>query len=174
MLVVTVCTANLCRSPFAEHFLRRSFTAAGLDVRVASAGVVPALGRAVPADWRVIAAGFGLDLGEHVPGPVGPLVERADLVLAMTAGHGRDLAVAHPALVGRLAVLGDAVERLERVNPGAATVTEAVAPHRAIELLNGVSVNEVPDPYRRRNNEQLAIAASLAGLCGRLVERWPA
>lgn len=173
MLVVTVCTANLCRSPFAEHFLRRSFAVAGLDVHVASAGVVPSLGRAVPPDWRAIAAGFELDLGDHVPGPVGPLVERASLVLAMTAEHARDLAVAHPALVGRLAVLGDAVERLDRVTPVAATITEAVAPRRAIELLNGVSLNEVPDPYRRRNDEQLAIATSLAGLCARLVERWP-
>ena len=173
MLVVTVCTANLCRSPFAEHFLRRCFLAAGFDVDVVSAGVAPSLGRTVPPDWRAIAAGFDLDLGEHVPGPVGPLVGSASLVLTMTAAHARDLVVAYPALVGRLAVLGDVAELLERIPPGAGTIAEVVAPQRAIELLNGVSPNEVADPYRRRKDEQLAIAANLAGLCARLVERWP-
>ena len=173
MLVVMVCTANLCRSPFAEHFMRRSFLAARLDVDVASAGVAPLLGRAVPSDWRAIAAGFHLDLGEHVPGLVGPLVGRANLVLTMTAAHARDLVVAHPALVGRIAVLGDVAERLERTTPLAGKIAEVVAPQRAIELLNGVSSNEVADPYRRRNDEQLVIAANLAGLCARVVERWP-
>ena len=126
-LVAMVCTGNICRSPTAEVVLATRLTEAGLDdrVTVASCGLGGwHVGN--PMDDRSAAAltGAGYDATRHraqvlpatwIDGPGAP-----DLLLAMDAGHLRDL-LAAGADTSRVRLFGD----FDPVDPGA----------------------EVPDPY---------------------------
>jgi protein-tyrosine phosphatase len=91
--VVTVCTGNICRSPMAEQVLRAAFDDAGVggEVELSSVGIGPwHVGE--PMDRRAAATlsahGYGTD---HVARQVDDDVVGADLLLAATADHARDL-----------------------------------------------------------------------------------
>jgi protein-tyrosine phosphatase len=91
--LVTVCTGNICRSPMAEQVLRSALAEAGLDgqVEVSSVGIGPwHVGE--PMDRRaastLAAHGYPTD---HVARQVSDDVAGADLLLAATADHARDL-----------------------------------------------------------------------------------
>ncbi|NMO90524.1 low molecular weight protein-tyrosine-phosphatase [Actinomycetospora sp. TBRC 11914] len=121
--VVTVCTGNICRSPMAEVILRAALTDAGLADRVVvtSAGVGDwHVGE--PMDRRAAATladrGYGTD---HVARQIDETTAEADLVLAATTDHARDLI--------RAGVPADRVRLLRSFDPA--------APEGA----------EVPDPY---------------------------
>ncbi|WP_308286198.1 low molecular weight protein-tyrosine-phosphatase [Actinomycetospora soli] len=121
--LVTVCTGNICRSPMAEQVLRAALADAGLADRVAvsSVGIGPwHVGE--PMDRRAAAtlAGHGYAT-DHVARQVADGTLGADLLLAATADHARDLrrAGANP----------ERVRLLRSFDPG--------APDGA----------EVPDPY---------------------------
>lgn len=91
--IVTVCSGNICRSPMAEKILRAALADAGLADRVVvtSAGV-GSWHVGEPMDRRaadtLVARGFDTD---HVARQVDPGTTEADLVLAATADHARDL-----------------------------------------------------------------------------------
>ncbi|HEY2195660.1 MAG TPA: low molecular weight protein-tyrosine-phosphatase [Actinomycetospora sp.] len=91
--VVTVCSGNICRSPMAEKILRAALADAGLADRVVvtSAGV-GSWHVGEPMDRRaadtLAARGFDTD---HVARQIDPGTAEADLVLAATADHARDL-----------------------------------------------------------------------------------
>jgi protein-tyrosine phosphatase len=180
--IVTVCTANLCRSPLAEHVLRAAAAEVGLEAEVSSTGVSVRPGQRPPADWCTVVSEWGVDLAEHRSG----LAElaAADLVVGMTARHLRDLAVAEPALVGRLVTLRGAVSRLgtpeaegdahgTAVDLGdadlAAVVRHCVGDQRARELLRADPGFDVEDPFRRPLREQQRIAAEIVSLARALV-----
>ena len=127
--VVTVCTGNICRSPIAEAVLERAFTEAGLSVEVSSAGTGSwHIGDdADPRALRVLAR-HGYDL-QHEARQFDPTWfvdrdSRADLVLALDAGHLSDL----KALASGHGVDSDHVLLLRSFDPD------------AVEL-------DVPDPY---------------------------
>jgi protein-tyrosine phosphatase len=121
--VVTICSGNICRSPMAEKLLRAAFDDAGLADRVVvtSAGVGPwHVGE--PMDSRAAAtlARHGHDTG-HVARQIDATTADADLVLAATSDHVRDLR--------RAGVPAEAVRLLRSFDPD--------APDGA----------EIPDPY---------------------------
>jgi protein-tyrosine phosphatase len=121
--VVTVCSGNICRSPMAEKVLRAALADAGLADRaeITSAGVGPwHVGE--PMDRRAAAtlAARGLDT-EHVARQVDAGSLDADLLLAATADHARDLR--------RAGIPTDRIRLLRSFDPD--------APHGA----------EIPDPY---------------------------
>ena len=121
--LVTVCSGNICRSPMAEKMLVAALADAGLAGRVlvTSAGV---------GDWHVgepmdpraadtlTARGYGTD---HVARQIDGTTADADLVLAATNDHARDLL--------RAGVPAERVRLLRSFDPA--------APEGA----------EVPDPY---------------------------
>lgn len=121
--VVTVCSGNICRSPMAAVVLRAALADAGLAdrVEVTSAGV---------GDWHVgepmdrraagTLAARGLDT-DHVARQIDDTTPDADLVLAATTDHARDLV--------RAGVPAENVRLLRSFDPD--------APDGA----------EVPDPY---------------------------
>jgi protein-tyrosine-phosphatase len=82
MRVLFVCTGNICRSPFAEAVAR----AGGLDVE--SAGIAAYAGAEPTHDAIAVARELGYDLSSHHARPVTEeMLERADLVVGMTAAH---------------------------------------------------------------------------------------
>jgi protein-tyrosine phosphatase len=82
MRVLFVCTGNICRSPFAEAVAR----AAGLDVE--SAGLEAYAGAGPTDDATAVARELGYDLSAHQARPLtDEMLERADVVVGMTAAH---------------------------------------------------------------------------------------
>jgi protein-tyrosine-phosphatase len=81
--VLFVCTGNTCRSPFAEAVARHEGHA---DVE--SAGLSSYAGDRPPEDAIVVARELGYDLSSHRARPLTEeLLERADVVVGMTAAH---------------------------------------------------------------------------------------
>jgi protein-tyrosine phosphatase len=87
-----VCTGNICRSPIAalevdEHLRRAGFD----DVEVTSGGTGPwHVGEAADPRTQKVLADHGYPTA-HVASQVGPEHLAADLIVAMDAGHHREL-----------------------------------------------------------------------------------
>jgi len=87
--ILFVCTGNTCRSPLAEVLAQRGIEERGWrHVEVRSAGIRTVNGAPASVGSLRAAAAHGLDLSAHRSTPVdGELLEWADLVLTMSAGH---------------------------------------------------------------------------------------
>lgn len=101
--VLTVCTGNLCRSRLAELVLAQRF--AGVpEVNLRSAGTHAARGRLMPEAAREIAGYMGVkDIRPQRARQVSEdLLSGADVVLAMTREHRRELVEIYPRVVRRI------------------------------------------------------------------------
>jgi protein-tyrosine phosphatase len=88
--VLTVCTGNICRSPFGEHYLRDWLRERGIRADVASAGTHALPGNRSTPEAIAVAARFGLDLAPHRAQEVTPdLAAAADLIVCMSERHRR-------------------------------------------------------------------------------------
>lgn len=84
--ILTVCTANICRSPMMEMLLRDRLDEARFEV--ASAGVQGRVGHAMDAMSEMELMRFGLSAGSFRSHPVDEhLVHSADLILTATRAH---------------------------------------------------------------------------------------
>jgi protein-tyrosine-phosphatase len=85
MKILFVCTGNTCRSPMAQALAANLF---GEGYEVASAGVMAMQGSAASAHAISAMLERELDIAAHKSQMLNKeLIEWADLVLAMTAGH---------------------------------------------------------------------------------------
>ena len=83
--ITFVCSGNLCRSPYAEHMLRRI---APDWVEVGSAGTLDLSGRGSPTDLLDVARVRSVDLSEHRSAALGTAgLGDSDLVLCMARQH---------------------------------------------------------------------------------------
>jgi protein-tyrosine-phosphatase len=113
--VFFICTGNLCRSPMAEGMMRHALEERGCsDVEVSSAGTwaydgSPATPEAVETVGR-----DGVDLSNHRSRPIAmdELLE-ADVVVAMTSVHVRELASLAPEVVDRIVLM----KELREIDP---------------------------------------------------------
>ena len=100
--LLILCEANICRSPLAEHILRRL---TGLTVM--SAGLSARTGDLADPVYLEMAKTLGIDLTQHQSRPVNEaLLRNADLTLVMTSGHKRRLSERYPQFSGRIMRLG--------------------------------------------------------------------
>ncbi|MFH5804263.1 low molecular weight protein arginine phosphatase [Alienimonas sp. DA493] len=108
--IVFVCTGNTCRSPLAEALLRnRLKDAVGPDVRVVSAGLSAAYGAAASPESVDLARQAGADLSSHRSQPLTEeLLDAADRVLCMTAGHRAAILRHRPDVSHRVTLLDPA------------------------------------------------------------------
>jgi protein-tyrosine phosphatase len=144
--VLFVCTANIARSPYAEHRARQLVDGAGLTV--ASAGVPGVPGRKMDADMAAQLRARGGNADGHVSRALTrDLLEEAELVLTFEFAHRMRILQAwpeHAAKVFGIRQLGDAVGRL-------------VSPEQGLELLDQAYAAcqpdgmqwDVVDPHRR-------------------------
>ena len=89
--ILTVCTANICRSPMAEVLLQHALRAQAeplKSLKVISAGVAASSGDPVSENSIQALKKVGLDLSGHIAQPLShKLVEEALAVLCMTESH---------------------------------------------------------------------------------------
>ena len=88
--VLVVCTGNTCRSPMAEGWLNHKL--AGKGWQAESAGVAAWDGGTAASEAIEVMQEIGVDISAHRSRKLSrKLVEEADLILAMTGGHLREI-----------------------------------------------------------------------------------
>lgn len=113
--ILFVCTANRCRSPLAEHLMRRALHQAGLHALVTSAGLLEG-GFSTPSTGVQVAAANGLDLTKHRSSRVSArAVEVSDVILTMNRAHAREIVALAPESWPRVYPLKQFTEFLEHV-----------------------------------------------------------
>lgn len=113
--IIFVCTGNTCRSPMAEamfrHLLAERLGCAPEDLaargfEICSAGLAAMTGAPASPESVQICARQGVDLHTHASQPLTEsLLEQADRLYTMTAGHREAILARYPHLRDRVALL---------------------------------------------------------------------
>lgn len=147
-----VCTGNTCRSPMAEALFRKIAGDAGLDLEVRSAGVAAATGGPMSEHARRVLEDRGIQTEHFRSSAVTEeAIDRADLILTMTASHKETLVRLFPKAADKAFTLKEFVS--ERRDDG-----------RPSDL-------DVADPFGGTLEDYRACADELEGLLRRLAER---
>jgi protein-tyrosine phosphatase len=89
--IVTVCTANVCRSPMAEALLRHALRAQPEPLKtwkIVSAGVAARSGDPVSENSVIALKKVGIDIKTHTSQPLTrELIDQATVILCMTESH---------------------------------------------------------------------------------------
>lgn len=174
--VLFVCTANRCRSPFAEHLLRRAAARGGIALTVTSAGLLAPGYRALPGMIDAALA-YGVDLAAHRSRQLSAqLIAAADVVVGHERHHVREVALAgaDTGALARSFTLRDLVRRAEASpRPTGATLADwlgALATDRAPrDLLGRSRADDVDDPAGGPPAAYAATAEAIAALVPRLL-----
>jgi protein-tyrosine phosphatase len=103
-IICFVCTANICRSFFAEGFLKKRLREEQLEgIQVISAGVAASKGSPTTADIISIAQEFEVDLQHHLSQPLdATLISSCNMLLGMEQFHLNELQMRFPMSQGRV------------------------------------------------------------------------
>ena len=111
MKVVMVCTGNLCRSPMAEGLLRAAAERKGCDIEVSSLGTWAHFGYPAMPESVMVLKNKGIDITGHRSRPVDQAELRAaDVVVAMTSVHVKELLNLAPDVKPKLVLMKELVE----------------------------------------------------------------
>lgn len=165
--ILTVCSANICRSPAAEWYLRHHAEQQGFAIEVSSSGFLFDGEPASDAMSEVMGE-RGFDLSTHRSRiSTCEMVDAADLVVTMERRHARDLSASCGPR--RIFTLKAAVAALREVDPAIidprARVAAADEARRPGDLLGGGD-DEVDDPF----GKSMRINRRTADLIGQLTE----
>jgi protein-tyrosine-phosphatase len=120
-LILTVCTANICRSPMAAALLRHALAAEPEplhSLEVASAGIAARSGQPVSANSVSTLRKAGIDIADHRSQPVTQaLLDRALLVLCMTESHRAMIALSFRPVPPRLHLFREFMPEISRARP---------------------------------------------------------
>jgi protein-tyrosine-phosphatase len=110
--ILIVCTGNLCRSPMASVVLRRVLSERGCDgIEVGSAGTWAESGNRATSEACSVVADRGMDLSPHRSRPLtADELRSADLVIAMTSVHLREIGSLDPDAAGKTLLLKEIAE----------------------------------------------------------------
>lgn len=179
--ILVVCTANVCRSPVAEHLLRRHLAAAGHEAVVTSAGVIG--GRLEVHPFTIDAARMGgIDLTSHRSRRLTAdliATDGADLVIAMTREHVAQIVGLDKTAWPRTFTLKSLVRRSAAAPEGTPagdwqTWLEALGADRhANELVRPDPADDVRDAYGLPAAAHMAMTADVNLLCEQLATRLP-
>jgi protein-tyrosine phosphatase len=114
--ILVVCVGNLCRSPTAEVLLRHVLPGDGFAVK--SAGLAAVYGNPMDPKAAALLSENGFSGENHISHRVNrPLVEGADIVLAMEKKHATELSRLAPGARGKIHLLGRWQGNLEIPDP---------------------------------------------------------
>jgi protein-tyrosine phosphatase len=186
--VLTVCTGNICRSPFAEVILQDELGARG--VRVASAGVRALIDDPMTPEAQQLARQYGVP-EELISGHRARWLNEShlvepDLILAMTREHRRAVVELAPAQVRRTFTVRELARLAQQVpDEEARRIADAAGREPAERLaallthLTGVrgeldppaeaGEDDVVDPYRRSWAVYEQMAAEMMPALGEVV-----
>ncbi|WP_084099565.1 hypothetical protein [Demequina sp. NBRC 110051] len=150
--ILTVCTGNICRSPAAELLLKEYL---GDLATVGSAGVSAMVAHGIPAEMLICLDGAGIDGRGHQARQLTAELTSADVIVAMTHEHRREIVQENPGALRRTLLFDELVHaaragaELEGDTPAErlADMPAAIAAFRP--ELAGMAIADVPDPYRR-------------------------
>lgn len=92
MRVLAVCTGNICRSPFAEVYLRQRAQELSLSLECSSAGTYALEGNRSTLEAVMVAKELGFDLKVHRASMLDrKRLETVDLVLVMSRTHEEEV-----------------------------------------------------------------------------------
>jgi len=104
--ILVICAGNLCRSPFAEAYMRQQLKAAGVEAEVFSRGLLVLPNQRPPDVAQQTATEFGIDLSAHASQPLlSTDLDRAGLVLVMDQNQRRHLLKIRPACISKIFLL---------------------------------------------------------------------
>ena len=174
MKIVFVCTGNICRSPMGEALLRHELAARGCDdVEVSSCGTWAAAPQPATAHAVSVLQGRGIDLTEHRSRALDAAeLAGADLVLAMTSVHVREIEEMAPAALPKVRLMKELAELDLSPGPGgwgaglqALLAATRPAPRRDLDVDDPMGL--LPRSYERAASEIEAGVKVLATvLCG--------
>lgn len=172
--VLVVCTANVCRSPVAERLLQREWAAAGIPVRVQSAGSLGGRNKVHP--HTVEAARFArIDLTDHESRALTTEMiesEGADLVIGMTREHLRAAISLEPSCWPRAFTLRELVRRTSELPTPPADWDDWLAACHDDRFMGDLMVpqpfDDLPDPYGRPLSEHILMVQEVAGASARI------
>ena len=144
--VLVLCLGNICRSPFAEHYLRRVATERGLpNLVIESAGFLHHDGLRTPTRFVELVRPHGVDLSGHRAQRVQQQqIDEAALILLMDAHNLRALQAEFPQATHKTFLIG------------------LLSPHRQAEI---------PDPYLLALPDAQASYKQLAESCVATITR---
>lgn len=143
--ILTVCTANVCRSPLMELLLRERLDPARFEI--ASAGVMGWRDAPVDSMVRLELARLGLDGSQFRSRPLHPAhVKAADVVLTATKEHRASVLELDPGALRKTFTLLELAALVE--DHTADSLPELVA-DAARRRSTAPSLLDVPDPFRR-------------------------
>lgn len=171
--ILTICTGNICRSPFAERLLAARL---GAQFTVASAGTSAMLGDPMQETMQRLATDMGVRWDEEHRGRAltQSLVAQADLVLCMEREHRSEAVRLQPSAVRRAftllefahiisSITDSQLQRLLSLNTDSPTAAiDAVMRMRGVvPRLNPERLYDLPDPYGRSRQTYARSAAHI-------------
>jgi protein-tyrosine phosphatase len=104
--IMMVCAGNVCRSSFAEFYMRKKFEEKGIEGEVFSRGLLMMQGKKVPEKGMKVGLEFGVDMSSHMSNALlVPDMDRAALVLVMEPEQRTHLMQKRPEHVGKVMML---------------------------------------------------------------------
>ena len=95
--ILVVCSGNICRSPYAEGYLRARLAARSSSARVTSAGTLGIVDQTASAETLRLARSSGFDVDAHrSKGITYERVDEADVILVMEEAHRRTILDLYP------------------------------------------------------------------------------
>lgn len=104
--MMMVCAGNICRSPFAEFYMRKVLAEKCIEGEVFSRSLLMMQGKKVPEKGLKVALEFGVDMSTHMSNALlAPDMDRAGLVLVMEPDQRVHLMQKRPEHVGKVMLL---------------------------------------------------------------------
>jgi low molecular weight protein-tyrosine phosphatase len=169
-----VCTANQCRSPFAEAIARR--LAGPQPFVIASAGMIKG-GYPVPRIGLQVASEVGLDLAAHRSRQADIAnLGCWDVILTMTREHIRELIAADPALWPRVFTIKQFRRWLESTVPSrhaklGAWIDIVAAGRSRYDMVGNNPDDEIEDPLHSPPDAWREMASELDSEIGAIIDR---
>jgi protein-tyrosine phosphatase len=184
--ILSVCTGNVCRSPYAALLLRAAIARLGWadGVEVISAGTEALRGAVIAPQMAVLAGDVVVDVTSRTACQLDRLqAEQADLVLAMTRNHRRETALLVPAKSRVSFTLNEFARLTEDARAAGllrfkervpvpemmSTFVRIVASRRGFAVPPAdLADDDIPDPYGRDDGAYAASAALIANAVARI------